>query len=53
MIKNYEEALEHMFQIEQLNDKGLNDYIKVLRANCNELQQKIIHLEHKIIYKKK
>lgn len=52
MINNYEEALEHFFQIEMLNQKGLIEYCRILRKETFELKEKIIDLESKSQYKR-
>lgn len=52
MINNYPEALEHMYQINKLNESGLRDYIGQLRREIIDLKQKIIDLEFKLQYSK-
>lgn len=47
MIKNYGEALEHMFDVDMLNEKGLRDYIKILKDKVIELNIKMIDLQPK------
>lgn len=52
-LENYEDALAHMWTVQQLNEKGLNEYIGVLHTLIQEYQQKIINLEHQLSYSKK
>ena len=40
MIKNYEEALGHMYNVDMLNEKGLRDYVKILKNKVTELKIK-------------
>ena len=47
MIRNYEEALGHMYNTDMLNDKGLKDYIKILRSKVTELSIKLQDFQNK------
>ena len=49
MINNYEEALEHFFQVEMLNQKGLIEYCKLLKNQIFKLKEKVIDLERDVL----
>lgn len=48
VIKNYEEALAHFFDVDMLNTKGLRDYVKILRNHIIESKSQVIGLEHSL-----
>ena len=37
---NYEESLAHFYQVDMLNEKGLKDYIKILKNKIIEYKLK-------------
>lgn len=47
-LKNYYEALTHFYDVEMLNEKGLRDYIKILRTKLIDAECRIIALENEL-----
>jgi hypothetical protein len=52
MISDYKESLVQFYQVDMLNEKGLKEYILILKDDLYKLREKIINLESDSSYKR-
>jgi len=48
MDETYEQQLHHLFDVSMLNEKGLREYVKILRQQVSQLKCDMIDVEGEI-----